>query len=411
MKPVDDIFSTLIFESPETIKAIETSGGKTTVGAYAIRFSGPDQKDLTGEFFTANTYLGAHKGDGVDVLFNHGQAPSKAFDEICGMILGAAKATADQVGVFVQHVLDLSDEYQAAIAKLCAAGKLKWSSGATSHMVKRADTGEIQRWPIAEFSYTPTPAEPRLPAISPLKSLAVSERETEELAEVFTKAQWTGAYINDLPDSAFLYIEPGGKKDDDGKTMPRSLRHFPFRDSSGNIDLPHLRNALARIPQSNVSQDAKDKATTHAERVLKEETAGGSPPPPAKSQVDIRSAAVDDPEIQKQIDAEVKARVEQFQAEQEKIQSAVKARTKEIEEIYAIGDKFGKRGEAARFVEENKSLSEFQTFILERLNAKGMVALSLTSEPDTKTMRRKDFDALSVGKRMEFLKSGGKLTE
>jgi HK97 family phage prohead protease len=48
------------------------------------------------------------------------------------------------------------------------------------------------------------------------------------------------ADINDLPDSDFAYIEPGGKKDDGGKTIPRSLRHYPIHDAA------HVRNALAR---------------------------------------------------------------------------------------------------------------------------------------------------------------------
>jgi hypothetical protein len=48
---------------------------------------------------------------------------------------------------------------------------------------------------------------------------------------------------NDLPDSAFAYIEPGGEKDSEGKTTPRSKRHFPIHDA------PHVRNALARIAQ------------------------------------------------------------------------------------------------------------------------------------------------------------------
>lgn len=72
-------------------------------------------------------------------------------------------------------------------------------------------------------------------------------------------AQWTTAYINDLPDSAFLYIEPGGDKDGEGKTVPRSLRHFPYKDSSGTIDMPHLRNAAARIPQSDLPQSVKER--------------------------------------------------------------------------------------------------------------------------------------------------------
>lgn len=81
-------------------------------------------------------------------------------------------------------------------------------------------------------------------------------------------AVWTTAYMNNLPDSAFLYISPGGKKDKDGKTVPRGLRHFPVRDSSGKVDLAHVRNALARIPQSNVPTAAKNTAIAKAKRLL-----------------------------------------------------------------------------------------------------------------------------------------------
>lgn len=66
--------------------------------------------------------------------------------------------------------------------------------------------------------------------------------------EEVAKAKWSRAYINDLPDSHFLYIEPGGKKDSEGKTVPRSLRHLPYKDANGKIDIPHLRNAIARAP-------------------------------------------------------------------------------------------------------------------------------------------------------------------
>lgn len=90
------------------------------------------------------------------------------------------------------------------------------------------------------------------------------------------RAVWSTAYINNLPDSAFLYIEPGGSKDGEGKTTPRSLRHFPYRDTNGNVDLPHLRNALARIPQSGVSAEAKAQATAKGQRILREQGGGRS---------------------------------------------------------------------------------------------------------------------------------------
>ena len=62
-------------------------------------------------------------------------------------------------------------------------------------------------------------------------------------------AKWSRKFMNDLPDSAFAWIQPGGKKNGDDKTVPRSYRHLPYKDSSGNVDLPHLRNAIARLGQ------------------------------------------------------------------------------------------------------------------------------------------------------------------
>src|SRR5574338_262873 len=87
------------------------------------------------------------------------------------------------------------------------------------------------------------------------------------------RAVWSAAYVDDLPDSAFLVVEDGGSKDSEGKTTPRSLRHFPYKDAGGNVDLPHLRNALARIPQSSLPDDVKAAATKKAQRILSAQNA------------------------------------------------------------------------------------------------------------------------------------------
>lgn len=72
-------------------------------------------------------------------------------------------------------------------------------------------------------------------------------------------AEWSTAFVNGLPDSSFAYIEPGGEKDDDGKTTPRSKRHFPIKDAAGKADAAHVRNALARAPQSPFGDKAMPK--------------------------------------------------------------------------------------------------------------------------------------------------------
>jgi hypothetical protein len=80
-----------------------------------------------------------------------------------------------------------------------------------------------------------------------------------------TRAVWTAAEINDFPDASFACIDAGGTKDDEGKTVPRSLRHYPHHDADGNLDLPHLRNALARVAQEDTTSCGVGHLRDHAE--------------------------------------------------------------------------------------------------------------------------------------------------
>lgn len=94
----------------------------------------------------------------------------------------------------------------------------------------------------------------------------------EEDTEMAVKERWDTAYVNDLPDSAFLYITPGGKKDEEGKTVPRNLRKLPYKDMGGDIDLPHLRNAISRLgqPKTDIPEDVKKRLQKKAQRLLAE---------------------------------------------------------------------------------------------------------------------------------------------
>jgi len=47
---------------------------------------------------------------------------------------------------------------------------------------------------------------------------------------------------DNLPDSSFLWIASGGVEDSEGKTLPRSLRHLPYRDGAGIINKEQLDN-------------------------------------------------------------------------------------------------------------------------------------------------------------------------
>jgi hypothetical protein len=87
----------------------------------------------------------------------------------------------------------------------------------------------------------------------------ISEKSVSE-PKLAQEAVWTTSYVNDLPDDSFAFISPGGKKDETGKTVPRSLRHFPYKDASGKIDPAHVRNALARLSQAAISPQGKAAA-------------------------------------------------------------------------------------------------------------------------------------------------------
>src|SRR6185312_3898437 len=75
-----------------------------------------------------------------------------------------------------------------------------------------------------------------------------------------TRAELSAADVNDLPDSAFAFIEPGGTKDAEGKTTPRSKRHFPIHDAA------HVRNALARLSSSPFGDKARAKVVAAAHK-------------------------------------------------------------------------------------------------------------------------------------------------
>ena len=99
----------------------------------------------------------------------------------------------------------------------------------------------------------------------------VSPSSSDLLAAVLAvlhKNEWSTSYINNLQDTSFLYIEPGGTRDEEGKTKPRALRHFPYRDKSGAVDEAHLRNAIAQAPKASLARDVIDRVQDKGRKLL-----------------------------------------------------------------------------------------------------------------------------------------------
>ena len=127
---------------------------------------------------------------------------------------------------------------------------------------KMWDENKIRDWLLLHPHYM-APAGASASLQTPLK-------EREKMSErKLVERVWTRRYINDLPDSAFAVILSGGQKDEEGKTVPRDLRKFSYKNRNGRVDLPHLRNANTRVPQSEISEEQKKKAMAVLGRVKK----------------------------------------------------------------------------------------------------------------------------------------------
>ena len=137
--------------------------GEGRVGGIGVRFTNADDRDLEGEYFTEKTYYGARNGDGADCWIDHGFQiiEGEQGKQWADHLLSPVKATKEESGLWVETLCDMADEYEAMVYEMVEAGKLGWSSATAGHMRRVTDDGEITRWPIVEFSLTPTPAEPR----------------------------------------------------------------------------------------------------------------------------------------------------------------------------------------------------------------------------------------------------------
>ncbi|MHB2036965.1 MAG: hypothetical protein ACYCPW_09545, partial [Nitrososphaerales archaeon] len=93
---------------------------------------------------------------------------------------------------------------------------------------------------------------------------------SQQTVQVVKDELWTAKEIDNLPDSSFAYIAKGGKKDEEGKTVPRSLRYLPYKGPDGKPDAAHVRNALSRLPQTDIPDEAKAEANTKLQAAAKE---------------------------------------------------------------------------------------------------------------------------------------------
>ena len=142
-----------------------------TVAGYGVIFGGTD---LDGETFGADTDFMLDLVPQKPVLYDHAM---RKLSDFMGTV---TKILVDDVGLWVESELDRHVDYVDGVLKLAEMGALGYSSGSIGHLTRR-EGKSIKRWPIVEFSLTPTPAEPRTVGVERIKSILADHPELAQL--------------------------------------------------------------------------------------------------------------------------------------------------------------------------------------------------------------------------------------
>jgi HK97 family phage major capsid protein len=159
-------------EKSYTVKVISQDDETVTVGGYGIVYGGVD---LEGESFTKDTDFMPNLVPEKLVLYDHGLQ-----GEVKHVLGKTIKESDDETGIWVEAQLSRHEAYVEEILSLIDEKILGWSSGSVNHLIER-DGKHIKRWPVVEYSLTPTPAEPRTLGVERIKMLAQSNPSLEAL--------------------------------------------------------------------------------------------------------------------------------------------------------------------------------------------------------------------------------------
>jgi len=172
--------------------------------------------------------------------------------------IGIIEAREDERGLAVVGHLNLEVQRGREVRSLMRQGAVTGLSIGYQTVVEEFD----------KESATRLLKEIKLWEISPVVFPALESAQVEAV-----KSEWDTAYVNSLPDAAFAVIEPAYKR---GDTDDKRCRHLPHHkegvsdpDDDDSVDVPHLRNALARANQIKPVTDSisastlRERASSH----------------------------------------------------------------------------------------------------------------------------------------------------
>jgi HK97 family phage major capsid protein len=150
-----------------TLKALSIEDDFARVGNYIALFGDENNRDIEGEYFTRKTVFDSmFTKSGILMLdWEHGMPVDGELGpqngEFLGVVDWSTKAV-DDVGLWVERVLDRRKKYVEALLPLIKNGMLGTSSEAISSKTKVSKDGEILRWPLKRDTLTVWPAETRM---------------------------------------------------------------------------------------------------------------------------------------------------------------------------------------------------------------------------------------------------------
>lgn len=165
------------------------------------------------------------------------------------------------------------DEFQSDSFRRISQGKLNIIIGRPKG--KDTTTAQAYRYPKGEWSEDEARSHcrehgGRFEAASEIagtdsqESLTNKKEEEKKMAEQTTKLEEFGDA--DFPDSCFAYVPESAK----GSEGNKSERKLPHHNKDGSLSPEHVRNALARLPQSDIPQSEWPAIQKHLEAHMKD---------------------------------------------------------------------------------------------------------------------------------------------
>lgn len=227
------------------VKLIALDEDTATVGGWGVVYGGID---LYGDTFAKSTDFMLDLVPQKPVLYDH------TLGDIKGIIGRTRKVEPRDEGLWVEAELDRNADYVKLVLELVQKGALGWSSGSVPHMTQK-ESGTFKRWPVVEFSLTPTPAEPRTLGVEIIKTLMESDSSFETLlpkaggnpAAGVDDAEIAVSDDEAVQEDTIMAVEAEGTKSVQPEGTADILQKF--EELSGTVNA--LKTALEKEPPVN----------------------------------------------------------------------------------------------------------------------------------------------------------------